>query len=214
MSETKLSDQNVSEIDKAIQAAAARKALKAGGTATPKAPKQPKASNGPKAPKQTEEEKAAKALAREEELATKKAARAILRQEKIASRNAGKQPAHMRKVARAAEKLGPLDQASQLLFNEATANLTAAELSTLALHIQHFNRVKATERALGQKKLTMGQVVSIVSGDPRFIGKTGTITKAQKIRCYVQVEGGTKPIYLYTSDVQVDAAPAAATATA
>jgi len=118
----------------------------------------------------------------------------------------------MKKVTKAAEKLGTLNDAAQLIFSDATSNLAASQVAILALHLQHFNRVKATERALNQK-IEAGQTVQIVGGDPRFIGKTGTVTKAQRIRCYVTVEGSSKPIYLFTSDVQpATAAKQAATA--
>lgn len=115
----------------------------------------------------------------------------------------------MRKVQKAAEKMSPLGPSAELLFNEATTNLSAAEIAILGQHLQHFNRVKATERALEQK-IVEGASVSIVSGDPRFVGKTGTVVKAQRIRCYVNIEGannrpvpGTDAngIYFFTSDV-------------
>ncbi len=196
--------QSVSAIDKALAAANERKAMKA-NNGEPKAAKPAKEAAAPKEPKkprQTDEEKAAKLALRDTERAAKKATRDEARATKLAERNANKSPAHMKKVEKAAEKLGALGQAATLLFNEATTNLSATELATLALRIQHFNRVKATERALTQK-ITVGQSVEIVGGDPRFIGKTGTIAKAQRIRCYVTVEGLNKPIYLFTSDVAV-----------
>jgi len=206
MANDKLTDTNVSAIDKAIAAAQARKAMKAtNGEKPAKAPKEPKPAKEPKAPKApkfTDEEKAAKLAARDAERAAKKALRDEARAAKIAEREANRTPAHMKKVAKAAEKLGILTDSASLLFNEATANLTAADLAVLALHLQHFNRVKATERAAGQK-LTAGMNVEIVAGDPRFIGKTGTVAKAQRIRCYVTVEGLAKPVYLFTSDVAV-----------
>jgi multidrug efflux pump subunit AcrA (membrane-fusion protein) len=212
---TPISDQTVSNIDAAIAAAKNRKAAKVAAgtttattkTATPKEPKEAK-------PKMSDEDKAAKLAAREAERAAKKAERDAARTAKIAERNANRAPAHMKKVAKAAEKLTALGQAAELLFNEATANLPGAELAALATHIQHFNRVKATERALDQS-LEVGQEVTIVGGDPRFIGKTGTLAKVQRIRCYVTVEGINKPVYLFTSDVSLSAAaPAIESATA
>lgn len=203
MGEKKLTDQTVSEIDKALAAARARKAAKQnGGEASAKPTKETKdsAPKEPKRPKVSEEEKQARIEARNKERAERKAKREAERAEKLAARLANRQPPHMKKVQKAAEKLGSLGQASQLLFNEATTNLTAAELVVLAQHIMHFNRVKATERALGQK-IEAGMQVTIIGGDPRFIGKTGTVTKAQRIRCYVILEGQSKPIYLFTSDV-------------
>ena len=205
MANDKLTDTNVSAIDKAIAAAQARKAMKATNPAAPKAPKEPKEPKAPKTPtkpRATDEEKAAKLAARLAERAEAKAIRDEARAAKIAERLANRTPAHMKKVAKAAEKLGVLTDSASLLFNEATANLTAADLAVLALHLQHFNRVKATARAAGQK-LEAGMNVEIVAGDPRFIGRVGTVAKAQRIRCYVTVEGLAKPVYLFTSDVVV-----------
>ena len=211
-----LTDAKVTELDKAVAAAKARKAARAGGTATTtekpaKAPKAAKEPSAPKRPRLTDEQKAEREAKKAAERAEKKAARDAARAAKKAERDAAKQPAHMRKVMKAAERLGTLGQAAQLLFNEATANLTAAELAMLANHISHFNRVQATQRALSQS-IEQGMEVRIVGGDPRFIGKTGTVSKAQRIRCYVEVTGVSKPIYLFTSDVEPVAQAASAAA--
>jgi hypothetical protein len=217
MSDKKLTDQSVSDIDAALAAATARKAAKASKTGeastkpakTPKAPKEPSA---PKRPRLTDEEKAARITARDATRAANKVAREEKRAAKMAERAANKSPAHMKKVAKAAEKLGTLDENAQLLFSDATSNLPASQVAILALHLTHFNRVKATERGLNQK-IAAGQSVTVIGGDPRFIGQTGTVTKAQRIRCYVQIEGVNKPVYLFTSDVTVNTS-SAQTATA
>jgi hypothetical protein len=205
-----LTDENISAIDAALKKAQARKATreaaegtatKTGGTAAPKEPRT----------KVSEEEKTARAQQRATERAARKEKRDAERAAKRAAKAADKKPAHLAKVMRAAEKLSPLGQAAQLLLNEAQANLTAAELANLALHIQHVNRKAATERALGQK-LEAGMQVTITGGDPRFIGRTGTVAKAQRIRCYVELEGVKKPVYLFTSDVTAVAAASEAAA--
>lgn len=207
---------NTSAIDKALAAAKARKAMKSGAhplnsPATPFAPTKAKAAKPakepkePKRPKVTEEEKAAKKAARDAERAEKKAVRDAARDEKRAAREAARKPAHMSKVAKAAEKLPALSDAAQLAFNEATANLGAAEIAALSAHLTHFNRASATERAL-DRKLQEGDLVRIVSGEnsaTRYIGREGTVVKAQRIRCYVELEGVAKPVYLFTSDVEV-----------
>lgn len=214
MGEKANTDQNISDIDKALAAAKARKAAKTGGDATAtaakpaKAAKEPAAPKEPKRPRLTDEEKAARIETRNQERATRKEARDAARAAKLAERIANKQPAHMRKVAKAAEKLPALSQALTLLLGEITVNNSAADLAAFASHLQHFNRVQSTTRATSQK-LEAGQTVTIVGGDPRFIGKTGTVAKAQRIRCYVTVEGSKKDIYLFTSDVQATPAPAA-----
>lgn len=212
---------NISAIDKAIQAAQARKAAKTGtseaseASATPKAPKAPKAPKEPREPKRprlTDEEKAARQAAKDAERATKKADREAARAAKRAAKDASRRTPHMSKVEKAAAKLPTLNEQAQIAFNDITANFSASMVSAIAAHLGHFNRVKATERALGQT-ISTGDTVRIVSGDPRFIGQTGEVFKAQRIRCYVTVSGAKKPVYLFTSDVElVSAAPAAKTA--
>jgi hypothetical protein len=214
-----LTDAKVSELDKALASVKARKAAKEGkatdGETTEKpakAAKAPKEPSAPKRPRLTDEEKAARQAAKDQERAAKKTAREEARAAKKAERDAAKQPAHMRKVMKAAEKLPTLGQAAMLLLNEAQANLPAPELQALAQHIQHINRVSATQRALSQT-IEAGMTVRVISGDSRYIGQTGTVAKAQRIRCYVNVEGAKKPVYLFTSDVEpVTEATAAAAA--
>ena len=202
-----MNDSNLSAIDKAIAQAQARKAAKASGEpAAPKAPKEPKAPKAvaePKVPRVSEEEKAARLAARETARTAAKTVRDAARAEKLAAKNATKPQAHLKKVERAAEKLGILNEAATLLFNEATANLAAADVATLAAHLNHFNRVKSTERA-SATRVEAGASVTIVGGDPRYIGRTGMVFKAQRIRCYVTVEGLSKPVYCFTSDVTVN----------
>lgn len=203
----------LSAIDKALAAAQARKAAKESlsdasteATSASKVKVNTKISNEGKAA-----EKAAKAAARAARQAQLKVEREARSAAKKAERSSGK-PAHMKKVERAASKLPALTQQAELLFNEATANFSADQITAIALHLQHFNRVKATERALGQKVET-GQTVRIIGGDPRFIGMTGMVSLARRIRCFVDVPGFKKPAYCFTSDVEVVSAPSAATGT-
>lgn len=170
------------------------------------------APSGTKRPRLTAEEKAARETSREAEKASKKAERDAARATKKAERDASRKPAHMSKVDKAASKLPGLNDEAQELFTNVTANFGREQLAALAAHLNHFNRTKATERALSQK-VSVGDQVRIVSGDARFIGMTGEVAKAQRIRCYVTVAGAKKPVYLFTSDVEVvKAAPVAKTA--
>lgn len=216
MSDTKNTNTNTtstdsfSAIDQALAKAKARLANKAnkpvdGSTATEKPVKEPKTAK----PKATDEEKAAKKALRDAERGEVKLKRDEMRAAKKAERDANRKPAHMSKVEKAAEKLPTLDPKATLTFNEITANFSASMVSALAAHLVHFNRVQATSRALNQK-LSAGDTVRIVSGDARYIGQTGTVSKAQRIRCYVEVEGAKKPIYLFTSDVEMIMAAAVA----
>lgn len=188
-------EMNMSAIDKALAAAVARKAAKEGLEAEP-------AKSSAKSKKQAVDSASRQALKaqRDEE-------RLIRRQRKEDARAAkklamGSNPPHMKKLDKAAAALPQLREAAQLTFNEITVNYSASEITALALHLQHFNRVKATERALNQT-IEAGQTVRIVGGDPKYIGLTGTVFKAQRIRCYVEIQSAKKPIYMFTSDVEL-----------
>jgi hypothetical protein len=215
MSENKLTDANVSEIDKALNAAKARSAAKKGTAASTekpaRAPKPAKEPSAPKRPRLTDEEKAARASAKSTEQAAKKAARLEARAAKQAARAANRAPAHLKKVDKAAERLPRLTDQAQLEFNSITASFGRDQVAALAAHLSHFNRVQATTRALDQR-LTAGMQVRIVSGDPRFVGQVGTVVKSQRIRCYIEVTGAKKPLYCFTSDVTPISSVNAATA--
>lgn len=167
--------------------------------------KKTKPAKEPKAAKEkpTDEAKVAAAAKREEERAAAKAQRDEVRAAKKAQKlaeAAAKKSAHMSKVDRAAAKLPPLEEAAKTVLEEVTSNLSLEQMTALALHIQHIVRRRSTEAA-GSAKLEVGQTVRIVtSADPKFVGRTGTVTKAARLRCFVDV-GGKKPAYLFVSDV-------------
>lgn len=196
---------NISAIDKAIQAAQARKAAKQSGDtdAVPNIPAtSAKAPNEPKRPRLTDEEKAVHLQAKDAERAAKKAEREAARAAKRAARDAMRSVPHMSKVEKAASKLPILGVDAQIVINEVTVNFDAATVAAIAAHLNHFNRVKATERSLNQH-VAKGATVRIVSGDSRYVGQTGEVSKAQRIRCYVTVPGAKKPIYCFISDVEL-----------
>ena len=203
--ETQAQDLNtkLSAIDKALAAAKARKAAKE-GSSSEETPATPEA-------KPTDEQKAQKIADRAAKQAQLKSEREARKQAKAAEKANGK-PAHMKKIDRAAGKLPSLNDQMQLTFNEVTSNFSAEQITALALHLQHFNRVKATERALDQK-IVVGQEVRIIGGDPKYVGLIGTVAKAQRIRCYVTVPGFKREVYCFTSDVQVIASAQASTGT-
>lgn len=198
---------SMNAIDKAIAAAKARKAMKEG-----KAP--PASDSSPTFVTATEvrpgrkmaataSETAAKLKERETERNARKAERDAARALKQAERAAvlaGRTP-HMGKVEKAAAKLPSLGETAQHFMNDITANCSAADVAALAAHLQHFNRVSATSRALSQK-LEVGMTVRIVSGDARYLGRVGVLDRVQRIRCFVTLEGVNKDVYLFTSDVE------------
>lgn len=205
------SDQSISKIDAALAASAARRAAKTSGAA-------PAQSNGEASPAATEtkkrvvktpEQRLQEAKEREDNRAANKAKREKERDERRAAKPAAS-PAHMKKVAKAAERLPALSDDAKSFFEEAKTSLNAADLIALAAHLQIHCRASATE-ASSARKLKEGETVKIVSTDvpqyAKFIGKTGVVEKAQRIRCYVKVPGVDKAVYLHISDVEPFAAP-------
>lgn len=204
---------SVSAIDKAIAAAKARKAAKAGTSSslTPAAEKPAKTKDksakvevATKKPsgraRISDEERARRVKQLEDERVARKAAKLQAKLDKQAAAEANKRPAHMTKVEKAAASLPGLGDLELSAFNEITTNFTASQITALAAHLEHFNRVEATKRA-ADTKLEAGMTVKIVSGLPKYVGRTATVVKAQRIRCYVQVEGVDKDLYCFTSDV-------------
>lgn len=198
---TAQSDQSIAAIDQAtnaaLQAAKARKAAKA--TSAP-SNEQASAPEAKKRVIKTPEQRLEEAASREKDRAARKAAREAARDARRASKPASA-PAHMKKVAKAAERLPALDEAVASIFEDAKTNLTPAQLEALAAHIGHFCRASATVDA-SAVKLTVGQSVKIIKGAPRFNGQVGTVTKAGRIRCLIAVPGHAKEVYLFNADVE------------
>ena len=205
----------LSAIDRALELAKQRAAAKAAanGETTLKVIKEPKpkAEKEPKAKVVNLEAKSAKDADRaaakakmEAERAERKAAADAKRAAAKVEREAKQQPrgpAHMKKVDKAAARLPALSSEAQTKLNELRAELSNVDMTVLALHMQHHVRVAATSKAHG-RKFTNGQRVRIVGGDPRFIGQEGVIDQARNIRCFVNVEGVKKPVYVFTSDIE------------
>ena len=198
-------DTKLTAIDKALSQAKARKAmrdstLRSEGGDTAPAGKKSGASSGDKAIKLAER------LERQQKIATDRVARkAVKLKEK---ETVVKGPVYMKKIDRAGSKLPSLTAAAQTLFTEVVINFSREQLTAIALHLQHFNRVKATERALDQK-VVQGMDVRIVGGDPKFVGMTGSVIRSQRIRCYVAIPGVKREVYLFTSDVEAFTPPSA-----
>lgn len=190
------SENKINKIDAAIAAAKARKAARevAEGNETLSA-KEPKV-------RISVEERAAKKEAIIAERALRKAAKSAERESKRGQKLPRQKPAHMSKVARAESKLPTLQPSTLQEYNDIITNFSADQVAALALWLQHYNRAKATERAL-EAKVQVGDFVTIIGGDPKWLGKSGKVVEARRIRCFVEVSGVTKPVYLFTSDVKM-----------
>ena len=210
----------LSAIDKALAAAKARKAAKDASASSEPAvamakPVKAELAKGKKSPSTDDEAKAERKATREAnkanklskleaERADRRGARAAAKAEKLAALQAlndNKKPAHMKKVEKAGAKLPKLNDQAAVIFSDIISNFDAATIASISLHLQHHNRVAATERARNVR-IEQGDLVRIIGGDPRFIGLTGIVDRSQRIRCYVEIEG-RKPIYLFTSDVEL-----------
>jgi len=157
----------------------------------------------------TDEEREAKRAARKakkEADGTIAQAKREARAAKRAALLASKKPAHVFKLEKATSKLPALDESMTAALEDLKHDFTVPELAILALHLQHAVRVDSTLKAIAvrndeQPVLAEGDSVKIVSGDPRYIGKEGTVIKTKKIHVFVDV-GGKKPLYAFTSDVE------------
>ena len=148
-----------------------------------------------RAAKLTDEEKAA----RLEEKNAKKAQRDADRLARQAAK-AVKKPAHMAKVERAGSNLPGMTAETTEILNSLFNSQDASAISAFLANAQHRLRAQSTAASVGMK-LEVGQMVRIVSGEPRFIGQTGTVSSVRRIRCHVTPEGHDKPVYLLNSDV-------------
>lgn len=200
------SSKSLSAIDRALAAARARAAQRAAVVASGSE----EAESEPKVKKETQPDfaKAQKDRANKELTDLQRAAAKAKRDEERAQRKAEKAAAaegkksHMKKVERAASKLPTLSSEAQAKLNELRLELSNVELTALSAHILHHVRATATVAAAG-KRPEVGATVRIVGGDPKFVGKTGTVVDSRPLRCFVEVDGAKKPVYLFNSEVEV-----------
>lgn len=132
--------------------------------------------------------------------AKRDAEREARRAEKAAAAEGKK--SHMKKVERAASKLPALSSEAQIKLNELRLALSNVELTALSAHILHHVRATATVAAAG-KRPGVGAKVKIVGGDPKFVGMVGTVVDSRPLRCFVEVQGAKKPVYLFNSEVSM-----------
>lgn len=130
-------------------------------------------------------------------------------------------PAHMSKVEKVARQLPPLMGEVQEVADK-VFNLSTADMNALVAHINVEIRrrsIRNMEAAQlqGRTDFNVGDRVKIVGGDPRLVGKTGTVSVKQRIRCYVKLDGktyapkenGKVGEYLFITEVAPENSPAA-----
>lgn len=109
---------------------------------------------------------------------------------------------HMKKVDKLRARLPELTGELLAVYDDAVSRFSAQELNSLAQHLL----VKVREAATAGSRsavVELGSRVEILGGEPRFIGRVGKITKVQRIRCFVELEGVRSPVYAFISDVRV-----------
>lgn len=155
----------------------------------------------PKRVARSAEQKIADLRAAEELKQEKRLKREQLSAAKKAEREAARRSPHMNKAQKAIERLPELHDDVRALFAQITDELSLDAVKSLAMHLNAHYRVKRTEEAVGVVR-ELGDCVRIISGDNVALwGCEGVVTKAQRIRCYVDV-GGTEA-YLFTSETEL-----------
>ena len=200
----KTNNVNISAIDRALAAAKARKAAKEEFSDADAAPMLRKAEKSMIKPDAAE--KAAVKALKDAQKANKKAERDAERARRKMEKStvqAVKKTSHMKKVERALSKLPRLNEATQLIFNEATCNISGQQLDALAQNILHHNRMMSTVNAMKSNMLRIGDMVRITGGEPKFIGMVGTVAKSRQLRAKIQVEGVEKLVYIFTGQAEL-----------
>lgn len=113
-------------------------------------------------------------------------------------------PAHMSKVNKVAAQLPALSPDAQLLFTAAN-NMASADINSLVSHLNISIRRRGVQAiaqgSTGPSSLKVGDRVTIRSGQPRFVGQSGVVSKVQRIRCYVRLDGRNKDDYFFIADI-------------
>lgn len=114
--------------------------------------------------------------------------------------------AHLAKVEAFGKGL-PTPSAAVIELLELARVLSTGDMNVLATHIAFDARKRATIIASSNAKacpIKEGDRVKIIaaSGNPRFIGQVGTVTRANRIRIFVQLATVKHPVYLFSSEVE------------
>lgn len=112
-------------------------------------------------------------------------------------------PAHMTKVEKVAAQLPPLSSDASVLFAAAN-NMSTSDITSLVAHLNIVIRrrgVVAVAQGTASPAVKPGARVSVRGGQAKFIGQSGIVTRVQRIRCYVRLDGRDKDDYFFIADV-------------
>lgn len=111
--------------------------------------------------------------------------------------------AHMSKVDKVAAQLPELSAEAKALYDGAFG-MSTADINALVAHLSVEIRRRGVRAVVDAPRVEVGQRVTVNSGHPRFQGMSGTVTRCQRIRCYVRLDGRDKDDYFFIADVQGD----------
>ena len=120
--------------------------------------------------------------------------------QKLAQASSAPAPAHISKVEKLAATLPKLSTAGQAVYDQAAA-LQRSEIELVVAHLSCLARKDATIAA-ASTTLKVGQRVEVIGGQAKYIHAVGTVSKVQRIRCFVTLDDTGRDVYLFTSDVQ------------
>jgi hypothetical protein len=106
----------------------------------------------------------------------------------------------MKKVNNARAKLPALNGESTKMYDEILSSFSVAQIEALSSHLALGARAKKTEAATRAPRLPLGAMVRVSGGDPRYIGKVGTVVHSQKLHAKVEVPGMSRLVYIYNGE--------------
>ncbi len=152
-------------------------------------------------PRLTQEEKLAQTAEKERVRLEKKFERESLREQRKLEREGKQKNPHMVKIEKQLARLPYMNETVAELFKSLTQKLSVDELETLARHVDVHVRFNRTTTAVS-RTINVGDLVRITGGPVAHLGKIAKVTRAQRIRCYVEVPGSEKEVYLFISETE------------
>lgn len=167
--------------------------------------------------KEAEKQRAEARRLRDEARATRKTERDAESAKRAEARKNKKDEVARKRAERDAQRLEKSEQKTKKAQNlspaaaaalESVKGLSLSELTALHAALGRLSKERSVaEAGTITDKPEAGDTVEVISGD--YAGKTGVVTKAQRVRCFVKldgvttVSGGAKEAYLYLSQVKV-----------
>lgn len=108
---------------------------------------------------------------------------------------------HLKKLDAAESKLPELSETMKSVLRSVLFE-PVTDVNALISHLKFVVHKQGVVSAHESNSVAVGDHVTFVSGDPKWIGVTGIVSEKRRIRCFVAVEGRQQPIYCFVSDVK------------